>query len=107
MTIGTLSVSGRASWRAPFAPYLLSSPSVVPPYCYRCPFGLTYPGCQVACADDLERAILQEGAENVAAFLAEPISGTSMTGVTPVAEYILRYVRSVIDTMSCSLRMKY
>jgi adenosylmethionine-8-amino-7-oxononanoate aminotransferase len=87
VTIGTLSMSGRASWRAPFSPYLLSSPAVVPPYCYRCPFGLTYPGCKVACADDLERVILQEGPENVAAFLAEPISGTSMTGVTPVSEY--------------------
>jgi adenosylmethionine-8-amino-7-oxononanoate aminotransferase len=96
VTIGTLSVSGRASWRAPFAPYLLSSPTVVPPYCYRCPFGLTYPGCKVACADDLERAILQEGPENVAAFLAEPISGTSMTGVTPVAEYYTR-VREICD----------
>lgn len=96
VTIGTLTVSGRASWRAPFAPYLTSSPGVVPPYCYRCPFGLTYPSCKVACADDLERAILQEGPENVAAFIAEPISGTSMTGVTPVAEYYTR-IREICD----------
>jgi adenosylmethionine-8-amino-7-oxononanoate aminotransferase len=96
VTIGTLAVSGRVTWRAPFSPYLPSFPSVVPPYCYRCPFGLTYPGCQVACADDLERAILQEGPETVAAFLAEPISGTSMTGVTPVAEYYRR-VREICD----------
>jgi adenosylmethionine-8-amino-7-oxononanoate aminotransferase len=96
VTLGTLTVSGRAIWRAPFAPYLPSSPAVVPPYCYRCPFGLTYPSCKVACADDLERAILQEGPENVAAFLAEPISGTSMTGVTPVEEYYTR-IREICD----------
>jgi len=35
----------------PFAPELYRMPFA---YCYRCPFHLQYPGCDVACADYLE-----------------------------------------------------
>ena len=94
--LATLGISGRASWRAPYDPYLVPSPHIVPPYCYRCPFGLTYPSCGVACADDLERTILQEGAETVSAFIAEPVVGTSLAGVVPVAEYYGR-IREICD----------
>ena len=27
------------------------------PYCYRCPLGMTYPTCEVACAKDIENVI--------------------------------------------------
>jgi len=45
---------------------------IMPPFCHNCPLGLTYPGCSLACANDLERAIELEGPETVAAFIAEP-----------------------------------
>ena len=32
----------------PFAPEVYRIPNA---YCYRCPFGLTYPKCDCACAD--------------------------------------------------------
>lgn len=96
VTLGTLSVSGRTTWRAAFDPYLYRAPHIVPPYCYRCPFHLTYPSCDVACADDLERTILLEGPESVAAFIAEPVIGTTVPGVTPVPEYYRR-IRDVCD----------
>lgn len=95
-TLGTLSLSGRPSWREPFDPYLMAVPHISPPYCYRCPFGKTYPDCGVACADELERFILHEGAETVAAFIAEPVIGTSVTGVVPVPEYY-RKIRDICD----------
>jgi adenosylmethionine-8-amino-7-oxononanoate aminotransferase len=57
-----------------------------PPYCYRCELGKTYPSCNVACADDLEAAILREGAETVAAVIVEPVMGTGGVLVPP-AEY--------------------
>jgi adenosylmethionine-8-amino-7-oxononanoate aminotransferase len=96
ITLGMLALSGRPSWREPFDPYLIAVPHISPPYCYRCPYGKTYPDCAVACADELERCILQEGADTVAAFIAEPIIGTSVTGVVPVPEYYKK-VRDICD----------
>jgi len=96
VTLATLAVSGRTSWRTIYSPYLMQVGRVVPPYCYRCPLKLSYPACAVACADDLERAILLEGPETVSAFIAEPIIGTTVTGVTPVPEYYAK-IRQICD----------
>ena len=82
-TLATLSLSGRPAWREPFLPLLPPAPHIVPPYCYRCPLGHTYPGCGVACADDLERTIVMEGPDSIAAFIAEPVIGSTVTAVVP------------------------
>jgi adenosylmethionine-8-amino-7-oxononanoate aminotransferase len=95
-TLATLSLSGRPAWREPFLPQLTAVPHVVPPYCYRCPLGHAYPGCGVACADDLERMILMEGPDSIAAFIAEPVIGSTVTAVVPVPEYYQR-VREICD----------
>jgi len=58
-------------------------------YCYRCPFGKDYPGCNVECAEALAEAIEKEGKDNVAAFVAEPIYGVSGT-ICPPPEYFPR-----------------
>ena len=57
-----------------------SEPAVPPgvshipaPTCYRCPFGMEYPSCNMLCADYLEHQIVHEGPELVAAFIAEPV----------------------------------
>ena len=55
----------------------------MPPYCYRCELGQTYPSCNVACAHELERAILHEGADTVAAVIVEPVMGTGGILVPP------------------------
>ena len=86
-TIATLSMSGRTTWRAPVSPLLLDFPHIPPPYCYRCPWDLEYPGCGMTCAEELEKVISQEGSENISAFVAEPIIGTSMSAVVPPDEY--------------------
>jgi len=95
-TLATLSLSGRPTWREPFLPQLTPVPHIVPPYCYRCPLGHTYPGCGVACADDLERMIIMEGPDSIAAFIAEPVIGSTVTGVVPVPEYYQR-IREICD----------
>jgi adenosylmethionine-8-amino-7-oxononanoate aminotransferase len=96
-TLATLSLSGRPSWREPFLPQLTAVPHIVPPYCYRCPLGHSYPSCGVACADDLERMIVMEGPDSVAAFIAEPVIGSTVTGVVPVPGYYQR-IREICDT---------
>ncbi len=54
-----------------------------PPYCYRCEFGQTYPGCGLSCAHDLETQIAREGADSVAAVILEPVMGTGGMLVPP------------------------
>lgn len=96
MTFGALSLSGRTSWRQLYAPLLLPVPHIAPPYEYRCAFCADRGGCTLACADDLERAILLEGPETVAAFFAETIVGTTATGLVPHVDYYRR-VREICD----------
>jgi 4-aminobutyrate aminotransferase len=55
-------------------------------YCYRCPFGLTYPNCEVKCAKDLEEKIKTETPNKIAAVLAEPIQGVGGI-ITPPKEF--------------------
>ncbi|MHB8352613.1 MAG: aminotransferase family protein [Thermoplasmata archaeon] len=54
-------------------------------YCYRCPFGLTYPSCKVRCASDVEGILQRDG--DVAAMIVEPIVGTNGV-IVPVPEYL-------------------
>lgn len=95
-TLGALSVSGYAARRAPYEDILLGEPSVVDSNCYRCPLGLTYPSCELACATDLERAISEVGAEHVSAFIAEPIVAAAGGAATPPPEYFQR-IRAICD----------
>ncbi len=57
-----------------------------PGYCYRCPFGLTYPSCDLKCATDTEDMIKYETNGQVAGFIGEPIQGVG-GAVTPPPEY--------------------
>jgi 4-aminobutyrate aminotransferase/(S)-3-amino-2-methylpropionate transaminase len=52
-----------------------------PAYCYRCPFGLAYPGCDLLCARLTARQVLER--DDVAAFIAEPVQGAAGVIVPP------------------------
>jgi 4-aminobutyrate aminotransferase/(S)-3-amino-2-methylpropionate transaminase len=85
-TIGTLSITGnqvRKKGNGPYLPGVAFGPA---PYCYRCPLGLKYPECDVACAHALKDVIRQQTSGDVAAFIAEPVLGEGGI-VTPPAEY--------------------
>lgn len=88
-----MSLAGQYTWRlSPTA-----SPNVhhIPnAYCYRCPFGLTYPSCDLKCAKDLESAIQTATSGKVAAFIAEPIQGLGGF-ITPPREYFREVVEIV------------
>lgn len=87
MTLLTLSLGDVKPRRADFIPMLIKNPRVEPCYCYRCPFGKEYPGCDIDCALDLEKKILAEGPETVATFIAEPIVAAAGGGLVPPPEY--------------------
>lgn len=91
MTLGALASSGRPGLRNPFLGMLKDMPHITPPYPYRDPVS------GIGAADRLEAKIREVGAENVAAFLAEPISGASLGAVMPSPDYWLR-IRDICDT---------
>jgi adenosylmethionine-8-amino-7-oxononanoate aminotransferase len=90
VTLGALSMSGNVIRRQRFDALLNDFPGVLPPYCYRCPFNSTYPSCRLACADDLESAILRVGPEKIAAFIFEPVIGASGGAIVPPPGYYER-----------------
>jgi 4-aminobutyrate aminotransferase/(S)-3-amino-2-methylpropionate transaminase len=68
----------------PFAPETYRIPSA---YCYRCPYGTSYPACQCACAENLEEFFTgYVAAEQTAAVIVEPIQGEGGF-ITPPKEY--------------------
>lgn len=79
------SLTGHAPWRAVPA-QVAAVKHAVSPYCYRCPFGLKYPDCGVACAKDLQELIQTTTTGKIAGFLAEPIQGVGGF-ITPPKEY--------------------
>jgi len=62
-------------------------------YCYRCPFGLEYPKCNIQCAEYVDYMIKEEG--NVAAIFIEPVVGTNGI-IVPPKEYFPR-LRDIAD----------
>ena len=85
-TLGALS-AGSTLRRADYEHVLFDWPKIPPSFCYRCPWGKTYPSCDIDCANALEEEIKKQGAENIAAFMAEPMMGASGGAVPPVKEY--------------------
>ena len=86
-SFGSISTSGLERHFAKYGPLLPGFTQIEPPYCYRCPYGNeSYPGCKLECAQALEKKILSEGKEKIAAFIFEPIMG--LFGVVePPKEY--------------------
>jgi hypothetical protein len=89
-TLGALALSGRESARAPFAPMLPDFPRIPGPDPYR------HPEQIVGAADRLEQEILRQGPETVAAFLAEPVGGSS-TGARVAPPGYFPRIREICD----------
>jgi len=81
----TKSLTAMAPWRKSGV-ISVGVAHAISPYCYRCPLGMTYPGCGVACANDVEEVIRTATSGSIAAFLAEPIQGAGGF-ITPPKEY--------------------
>ena len=81
----TKSLTAMAPWRKSGV-ISVGVAHAISPYCYRCPLGMTYPGCGVECANDVEEVIRTATSGSIAAFLAEPIQGAGGF-ITPPKEY--------------------
>ena len=96
-TLGALAIGGNAWRREPFLPILIESHHVSPCYAYRGRLdGETDEQYAQRLADELERKILELGADTVAAFVAETVVGATAGAVPPVRDYFRR-IRAVCD----------
>lgn len=86
---GPMAASDWLGVRHPSEPGVPGVRHIPAPTCYRCPFGLEYPSCNLLCAEFLEQQIQHEGPELVAAFVAEPVMQANGVQVPP-PEYLPR-----------------
>ncbi|MGA7118464.1 MAG: aspartate aminotransferase family protein [Polyangiaceae bacterium] len=68
------SLTGHASYRQSQS-QVAAAKHAHAPYCYRCPFGLEYPSCELRCAHDVEDLIRTTTTGQLAAIIVEPILG--------------------------------
>jgi 4-aminobutyrate aminotransferase-like enzyme len=84
-SLTAMSLTGHANWRL-LPTQVAGIKHALSPYCYRCPLSLTYPSCEVKCAQDIDELIRTETNGQPAAFIAEPIAGVGGF-ITPPKEY--------------------
>lgn len=96
-TLGALATGGNAWRRAQFEPILPQTHHVSPCYAYRDQRkDETADAYAARLADELEAKIVELGADEVIAFVAEPIVGATLGAVGPVSDYFAR-VRRICD----------
>jgi adenosylmethionine-8-amino-7-oxononanoate aminotransferase len=86
-TLATLSLSGREHYRAVYGPMLTEYPRIPAPDPYR------NPNSKGSTGEILEEEILKQGADTVAAFILEPIIGSSAGAVVPTFDYYRNVAR--------------
>ena len=96
-TLGALAVGGNEWRKEPFRPLLSSVHHISPCYAYRDQGDneaeLDY---SMRVANELETKILEVGADNVMAFVAEPVVGAT-TGAVPATEGYFKRIREICD----------
>jgi 4-aminobutyrate aminotransferase len=110
-TMGSLSLTGsKAVQRERFAPLVPGVTHVPYPYCYRCPYDLKYPTCELHCVDVIRDVYFKSivPANDVAAIVVEPIQGEGGVVVPPAEfhhklralahEYGILYVADEVQT---------
>ena len=97
-TMGALSLTAsKAVQREGFAPLVPGVTHVPYPYCYRCPFGCTYPDCDLHCVQYIEDTVLKSFCppQEVSALFAEPIQGEGGYVVPPPGYW--QHIRELCD----------
>jgi 4-aminobutyrate aminotransferase len=97
-TMGALTMTAsKPVQRARYAPFVGGGTHIPAPYCYRCPYKLEYPSCDLYCAKILKELYFQTSIppDDVAAFIAEPVMGEGGYVVPPPGWH--RTVKSILD----------
>lgn len=97
-SFGTMSLTAsKPVQRRHFFPLVPEVTHVPYPYCYRCPFHLTYPDCKMWCVDFIEEEVLNKyhPPEDTAAMIVEPVQGEGGY-VVPPEDYFQR-LKKILD----------
>jgi len=94
-TIGSVSLGGIDLFHDMYRDLLFETYKVASPYCYRCPYGLDYPGCKLDCLIGVEK-VLDEHHDEIAAVVLEPLV-QGAAGMLMQPEGFLRGVRALCD----------
>ena len=110
-TIACLAATGQPERKEEYGPFPEGFAGFPHALCYRCPFDLAYPDCNIECARVLEDVIQEEGPETVGAVIVEPITAGGGV-IPPVDEYYphpsgdLREIRRHSDHRRGRLRVR-
>jgi 4-aminobutyrate aminotransferase / (S)-3-amino-2-methylpropionate transaminase / 5-aminovalerate transaminase len=99
-TMGALSLMG-STFKNKLGPMVPGAHQIPYADCYRCPLGLDYPSCGVACADVGRKHVKTASAGAVAAVIIEPMQGTA-GNVVPPKEF-LPAARALADELGAVL----
>lgn len=110
-TMGALSLTAsKPVQRKSFAPFLPGVIHVPYGYCYRCPYNLKYPDCNIACVEAIKDTVFRHvvSPEEVAGIVVEPIQGEGGYVVPPpeyhqrlhelAQEYGILYIADEVQT---------
>lgn len=95
-TLLALSASAREHYKTYYREWLVDVIRVPAPYAYRCACHGRPPLCPACDGSAVEQAIVKAGPENVAAFIVEPVGGSSSGATVPDAGYFRR-IREICD----------
>ena len=93
-TYGAITLSGDRR-RIPVEPGIPGVIHFFDPYCYRCSFGLTYPSCDLLCAEHVNEIIQYESPQSVAAVMVETQTGSGGFFAPPEAYF--KRLREICD----------
>jgi 4-aminobutyrate aminotransferase/(S)-3-amino-2-methylpropionate transaminase len=99
-TMGALSLMG-STFKDKLGPMVPGAHQIPYADCYRCPIGLSYPSCGIACAEVGRKQVKIASAGAVAAVIVEPMQGTA-GNVVPPREF-LPAVRALADELGALL----
>ncbi len=97
-SMGALTVTAsKPSQRRRFDAFAGGGHHIPPPYCYRCPYHLEYPSCDLYCAKILKELYFETSIppQDVAAFVAEPVLGEGGYVVPPKGWH--QAIKSILD----------
>ena len=95
-TIGSVSIGGIELFHSIYKPLLFDTLRITYPYCYRCPFNLKYPNCELYCAKEAEK-IITYYADQTAAVVIEPMIQGASGMITMPAGYMKKIEKACRD----------
>jgi 4-aminobutyrate aminotransferase-like enzyme len=96
-TMGVLSLMG-STFKDKLGPMVPGCHIVPYADCYRCPIGLGYPSCSMACGEVIRKQVKAQSAGSIAAFIAEPMQGTAGNIIPP--DEFLPIIRDLAHDLS-------